>query len=79
MIGWLPPVSFRRHHEGQMTTTGRITVIRFSLCCLLCVPWFADATGQSPPTARDTQMLKRYTKGVVCDPCLLYTSDAADE
>jgi len=42
-------------------------VIRFSLCCLLCVPWFADAVGQSPPTARDTQMLKGYTKGVVCD------------
>jgi hypothetical protein len=51
-----------------MTTTGRITVIRFSLCCLLCVSWSADAVGQSPPTARDTQMLKRYTKGVVCDP-----------
>lgn len=51
-----------------MTTTGRITLIRFSLCCLLCVSWFADAAGQSPPTARDTQMLKRYTKGVVCDP-----------
>lgn len=51
-----------------MTTTGRITLIRFSLCCLLCVSWFADAAGQQPPTARDTQMLKRYTKGVVCDP-----------
>ena len=53
-------------------------MIRFSLCCLLCVPWFADATGQSPPTARDTQMLKGYTKGVVCDPQRLKWLEGSD-
>jgi hypothetical protein len=50
--------------SGAVTTT----MLRLSMCCLLCAFWFADAVGQSPLTKRDSQLLRGYTRGVVCDP-----------
>jgi hypothetical protein len=45
-----------------------VKMLRFSLCCLLCACWYANALGQSPLTRRDSQVLRGYTRGVVCDP-----------